>query len=56
MMHAFNFFALIPLLIYIGMIAFVIWFAVTLIKTLKEKNSILKEISNKLDQNKHFPE
>lgn len=45
-------FAIIPFLImfivYFGVLGLVIWFAVTLIKAQKERNIILKEISNKL--------
>jgi heme exporter protein D len=35
--------------IYFGMIVFGVWFAVSLIKTLKEKNQILKEIARNLE-------
>ncbi len=45
-------FAIIPFIImfiiYFGVLGFVIWLAVTFIKTQKERNVILKEISNKL--------
>ncbi|MCM3409734.1 hypothetical protein KDJ21_017925 [Metabacillus litoralis] len=45
--------ALLPILfigiIYIGVIGFTIWFAISLIKAQKERNVVLKEISNKLD-------
>jgi cytochrome c biogenesis protein CcdA len=36
-------------IIYFGMIVFGVWFAVSLIKTLKEKNQILKEIARNLE-------
>lgn len=46
-------FALFPLLlmliVYVVMIGFSIWFAITLIKSQKERNAILKEISYKLE-------
>jgi hypothetical protein len=46
-------FAVLPFLfgfvIYLGAIGFSIWFAVSLIKAQKERNVLLKEISNKLD-------
>ncbi|MFC4182399.1 hypothetical protein [Saccharococcus thermophilus] len=35
--------------IYFGMIVFMLWFAISLIKTLKEKNQILKEIARNLE-------
>ncbi|WP_174615886.1 hypothetical protein [Virgibacillus ihumii] len=45
--------AFIPLiimcLIYIGILALIIWFAITFIKTQKERNTILQSISDKLD-------
>jgi len=48
-------FAIIPflfmLVIYFAGLGFVIWFAITLIKSQKERNVILKEISSKLDKN-----
>ncbi|WP_077213461.1 hypothetical protein [Bacillus dakarensis] len=47
-------FAIIPflfmLVIYFAGLGFVIWFAITLIKSQKERNAILKDISNKLDK------
>lgn len=46
-------FAVLPFLfgivIYLAAIGFSIWFALSLIKAQKERNVILKEISNKLD-------
>ncbi|NRD77302.1 hypothetical protein HPT25_07295 [Bacillus sp. BRMEA1] len=49
-------FAILPfiliLIIYVGILALTIWFAVSLIKAQKERNIILKEISNKLDNSK----
>ena len=45
--------ALIPILlmiiIYLAVLGFIIWFAVSFIKTQKERNVVLKEISHKLD-------
>ena len=44
--------AIIPLLLmilYIALFAFGIWFCVSLIKAQREKNQVLKDISNKLD-------
>ena len=46
----FALFGLIPIIIYLGIIVFIIWFAVSLIKILKEKNQILREISKKLER------
>ncbi|MFJ8256391.1 hypothetical protein ACIQ4Z_03795 [Peribacillus asahii] len=45
--------AIVPFLlmgiIYLAVIGFMIWFAISLIKSQKERNVILKEISNKLN-------
>ncbi|MFD2212208.1 hypothetical protein [Metabacillus endolithicus] len=45
--------ALLPILfigiIYLGVIGFTIWFAISLIKAQRERNVVLKEISYKLD-------
>ncbi|WP_166462499.1 hypothetical protein [Psychrobacillus vulpis] len=44
--------AILPLLkffIYVAVIVFIIWFVVWIIQTQKEHNTLLKEISNKLD-------
>ncbi|AEH49197.1 hypothetical protein [Parageobacillus thermoglucosidasius] len=41
--------AFIPFIIYIGLLIFGVWFAVSLIKILKEKNQILKEIARILE-------
>ncbi len=45
-------FAIIPFLImiiiYFGVLGLIIWFAITFINTQKERNAILKEISNKI--------
>ncbi|MDZ5472391.1 hypothetical protein SM124_11595 [Bacillus sp. 31A1R] len=45
--------AIIPFLfmiiLYLGVLGFSIWFAVSLIKAQRERNMVLKEISNKLD-------
>lgn len=45
--------AIIPLLlmmfIYLAVIGFTIWFAISLIKAQNERNAVLKEISNKLE-------
>jgi fucose permease len=48
----FPLFAIIPFLCYIAVLVFGIWFAVSLIKTQKEKNQILREISRQLEQSK----
>lgn len=49
-------FAILPILlfiiVYVVVIGFSIWFAVTLIKSQKERNAILKEISYKLEAKK----
>ncbi|WP_176541434.1 MULTISPECIES: hypothetical protein [unclassified Bacillus (in: firmicutes)] len=37
------------IIIYLAVIGFTIWFAVSLIKAQKERNEVLKEISSKLD-------
>lgn len=47
-MHAFSMFAFLPLIIYLGLVILGVWFVITLIKTLREKNQILKEISETL--------
>lgn len=48
-----NTIAIIPLLflsiIYLAVLGFMIWFAVSHVKAQKERNAILKEISSKLD-------
>jgi len=49
MMDNMAFFAIIPLLIYLAIIGFSIWFCVSLIITQKERNKILRQISTKLD-------
>ncbi len=45
--------ALIPILlmiiIYLAVLGFIIWFAISLINAQKERNVVLKEISSKLD-------
>lgn len=45
--------ALIPfffaIILYLAVLGFTIWFAISLIKAQKERNGVLKEISNKLD-------
>ena len=40
--------SLLSLLVYVPVIGFIVWFAVTIIKSQQEKNRILKEISEKL--------
>ena len=37
------------IIIYLAVIGFTIWFAISLIKAQKERNVVLKEISSKLD-------
>lgn len=48
-----NAIAFIPLLlisiIYLAVLGFIIWFAISLIQTQKDRNVILKEISSKLE-------
>ncbi|WP_170289654.1 hypothetical protein [Cytobacillus depressus] len=44
-----GFFAIIPLLIYLAIIGFSIWFCISLIKAQRERNQVLREISTKLD-------
>lgn len=41
--------SLILMIIYLAFLGFAIWFAVSLIKAQKERNVVLKEISNKLN-------
>jgi hypothetical protein len=41
--------AFVPFLMMVFFYGFVIWFAVNLIKAQKERNDVLKEISNKLE-------
>lgn len=40
---------LLLMIVYVALFAFGIWFCVSLIKAQREKNRVLKEISNKLD-------
>ena len=40
---------LLMIIIYLAVIGFTIWFAISLIKAQKERNVVLKEISSKLD-------
>jgi heme/copper-type cytochrome/quinol oxidase subunit 2 len=40
---------LLMIIIYLVVIGFTIWFAISLIKAQKERNVVLKEISSKLD-------
>lgn len=42
--------ALIPIIFYIVSIVFIVWFAITLVKTQKEKNQTLREISISLKE------
>ena len=48
-----EFIAIIPILImfviYVAVLGFTIWFAISLISAQKERNVVLKEISNKLN-------
>ncbi|MGG1397892.1 hypothetical protein ABE288_08700 [Bacillus salipaludis] len=37
------------IIIYLSVLGFTIWFAVSLIRAQRERNVVLKEISNKLD-------
>ena len=50
--HYFYLFNLFSLIIYPILIGFIIWFGITLIKVQRERNDILTEISNKLEQDK----
>ncbi|NHM32083.1 hypothetical protein [Neobacillus terrae] len=45
-----SFLPILLMLVYLAVLGFIIWFAVTLIKSQKERNQILKEISTKLDR------
>jgi hypothetical protein len=45
-------FAFSSIIIYFVPIAFGVWFAISLIKTLEEQNQILKEIARNLEKNK----
>lgn len=50
---AFYLLAMLPFIIYFILICFVVWFAVSFIQIQKEKNTILKEIADKMEhQNK----
>ena len=40
---------LLMIIIYLAVLGFTIWFAISLIKAQKERNVVLKEISSKLD-------
>ena len=44
-----GFWALFPFLIYVAIIILIFWFAINVVKAQKERNSLLKEISNKLN-------
>jgi preprotein translocase subunit YajC len=44
----FTILPMLGLLFYLAIIVFIVWFAVTLIKSQRERNRILKEISDKL--------
>ncbi|MET3657858.1 hypothetical protein [Sporosarcina psychrophila] len=44
-----NLLILLPSIIYFAVIGFVIWFAISFINLQKERNIVLKEISNKLN-------
>ncbi|GGB62813.1 hypothetical protein GCM10007199_30990 [Fictibacillus barbaricus] len=44
----FAFFPLITLLFYIAPIVFIVWFLLRILKLQREKNEILKDISDKL--------
>lgn len=45
-----SFLPILLILVYLAVLGFVIWFAITLIKSQKERNQILKEMSTKLDR------
>ncbi|SER25627.1 hypothetical protein SAMN04487944_10296 [Gracilibacillus ureilyticus] len=45
-----TFLAFLPLIFWLGLIGFGIWFAVNLIKTQREKNKKLEEISKGIQQ------
>ncbi|MGG1268373.1 hypothetical protein [Brevibacillus laterosporus] len=47
-MDGFAFFGMLNVLIYFGVIFFIIYSVVTVIKTMKQKNEILKEIRDEL--------
>lgn len=44
-----GFLSIIPLLIYLAIIGFSLWFCISLINAQNERNQILREISAKLD-------
>lgn len=46
---AMTVFPLFLILIYLAVIVFSIWFCVSLIKSQRERNQLLRDISNKLD-------
>ncbi|QOS99287.1 hypothetical protein JNUCC42_00285 [Brevibacterium sp. JNUCC-42] len=50
-MHGFAFFGMLNVLIYFGVIFFIIYSVVTVIKAMKQKNEILKEIRDELRKN-----
>ncbi|MFC0472284.1 hypothetical protein ACFFHM_17750 [Halalkalibacter kiskunsagensis] len=39
-----------PFVLYLILISFIVWFAITLIKLQRERNNILAEIANKLEK------
>jgi|SRR5699024_1014934 len=43
-------------IVYIGFFALIIWFIISFMKTQKERNQILKDISKKLDEDKELHE
>ncbi|MGE7602518.1 hypothetical protein ACQKL5_08395 [Peribacillus sp. NPDC097675] len=51
-MNWFDFMTFAGLLFYLIPIVFIAWFLISFIKTQKERNSLLREISLKLDKNK----
>jgi len=46
----FTFFPLLAIIFYIAAVVFVIWFLLRLLKIQKERNTILREISDKLSK------
>lgn len=48
--NGYNIFMFLPLIIYLIVIAFVVWFAVSFINIQRKRNDLLAEISSKLER------
>ena len=48
-MNLFQIFSMLTFAVYVAVFAFIIWLVIWIIQSQKERNVLLKEISNKLD-------